>query len=271
MLRMSMFLIGSDVYELIQGLKRKKLNKSFEPKISVIIPAYNEAGSIVRALKSIVESSYSKDKLHVVVVDDGSTDSTFSEASRYSESQKEVEIEVVHQENAGKANALNYGIKHFAKGELIMCLDADSYLTSDAISKTAAYFSDPKVVALAANVKIIPRPGLLNLIQKFEYAVSYQMKRAQSLFNIEYIIGGIGSTFRKSILVQVGYYDTNTVTEDIDLTMKVLRGGNKVFRVLYGSDVVAYTEGVLSVVGLIRQRFRWKYGRFSTKLRTPPE
>lgn len=268
LVRMAVFLIGSDMYELLNHLKRKKRVSTGEatsqPDFSVVIPAFNEMGVIERALSSVCVNDYPKDKLQIIVVDDGSTDDTFGVARKFAESQKGVAIEVVRQENAGKANALNFGIKNFARGELIMCLDADSYLAPDAITKTVAYFEDSAVVALAANVKIIKRPGILNLIQQFEYAISYQMKRAQSLFNVEYIIGGIGSTYRKSILVQVGYYDTNTITEDIDLTMKVLRGGNKIFRVIYGSDVVAYTEGVLSVPALINQRFRWKYGRCQT-------
>jgi cellulose synthase/poly-beta-1,6-N-acetylglucosamine synthase-like glycosyltransferase len=128
----------------------------------------------------------------------------------------------------------------------------------------ASYFVDPRVVALSANVKIRPSGKLFNLIQVFEYLVCYQMKRAQTIFNIEYIIGGIGSTFRHSALMRVGFYDTDTITEDIDLTMKLLRLGGKKHRVIYGSDVIAYTESVLDLTGLIRQRFRWKYGRAQT-------
>src|SRR5260221_6595718 len=93
------------------------------------------------------------------------------------------------------------------------------------------------------------------------------MKRAQTVFNIEYIIGGIGSMYRKAMLKKIQYYDTNTVTEDIDLTMKVLQHGNKKNRVIYAADVVAYTESCLSIQALIRQRFRWKWGRYQTFLK----
>ncbi|MEP7162945.1 MAG: glycosyltransferase family 2 protein [Candidatus Moraniibacteriota bacterium] len=126
------------------------------------------------------------------------------------------------------------------------------------------FIEDPRLVALSSNVKIRPMKGLFNFIQVFEYLICYQMKRASTLFNIEYIIGGIGSTFRHSALREVGYYDTDTITEDIDLTMKFIRLGNKEHRVAYGSDVTTYTESVLDLAGLIRQRFRWKYGRAQT-------
>ena len=119
-------------------------------------------------------------------------------------------------------------------------------------------------MAIASNVKIARSGGLLNLIQLFEYVICHQMKKAQTVFNIEYIIGGIGSIFRKSYLQKINYFDENTVTEDIDITMKILRAGNKNVRVLYASDVIAYTQSALTVSDLIRQRYRWKWGRYQT-------
>lgn len=93
------------------------------------------------------------------------------------------------------------------------------------------------------------------------------MKRAHALYNVEYIVGGIGSTFRRSALEAVGGYDTDTMTEDIDLTMKLLRIGNRRHTITYADDVRAYTESVPDFAGLIRQRFRWKYGRCQTFLK----
>jgi cellulose synthase/poly-beta-1,6-N-acetylglucosamine synthase-like glycosyltransferase len=85
---------------------------------------------------------------------------------------------------------------------------------------------------------------------------------------MEYIVGGVGSTFRKSCLQKVGGYDTDTMTEDIDLTVKLIREyGNKKYRIHYAADSVAYTEHVLSFGSLVKQRFRWKYGRFQTLLK----
>ncbi len=114
---------------------------------------------------------------------------------------------------------------------------------------------------MAANVKIRPTSTIFNLIQQYEYIICYQMKRALTVFNIEYIIGGIGSVFRAKALRKVGYYDTDTITEDIDLTMKFLQNGNKKWKVIYGAKVIAQTESVMDLKGLIRQRYRWKFGR----------
>jgi cellulose synthase/poly-beta-1,6-N-acetylglucosamine synthase-like glycosyltransferase len=263
--RMAFFMIGSDFYTVRHALhKRRNKHVVFgPPTISIIVPAHNEENTILRTIRSLQRVKYPKDKLEIVIVDDGSTDRTYAIAERY-RLQHNVNFKLVRQENAGKAHALNNGMRNHATGELMMCLDADSSLAPDALINAARYFIDPRVVALSANVKIRPTGKLFNLIQVFEYLICYQMKRAQTVFNIEYIIGGIGSTFRRSALAQVGYYDTDTITEDIDLTMKLLRLGGKDHRVIYGSDVIAYTESVLDLAGLIRQRFRWKYGRAQT-------
>ena len=266
LLRMAMFLIGSDVYGLISA-KRKKNPLQHYPDFSVVIPAHNEETTIIRAIESVVKCHYPEGRKQVIVVDDGSTDNTIKLVSDYVNKHPVDRVILVSQANSGKARALNNGIKNYAKGELVMCLDADSYLDPRALENAARYFAYENTVALSANVKIRKAPGLLNLVQRYEYLVCYQMKRAESLFNCVYIVGGIGSVFRKSALESVGYYDTDTVTEDIDLTMKILQKGNRNLRTLYGADVVAMTEGVMDLGGLVRQRFRWKWGRCQTFLK----
>ena len=267
LIRQTMFIVGSDLYAYKQTKSKKKTKRTILPYVSVIIPAHNEEKTILRAVRSIVRNKYPTNKREIIVVDDGSVDKTAEIIKHYQSVYGVKNLVVVCQEQLGKAHALNRGIIEHANGELIMCLDSDSYLSVDGLKKAVAYFADERVVAMAANVKIIPNPSLLNLIQRFEYIISYQMKRAQTFFNIEYIIGGIGSTFRKSVLEKVGYYDGDTITEDIDLTMKIVQLGNKENRLVYGADVVAYTESVLNISGLLRQRYRWKWGRSQTFLK----
>lgn len=80
------------------------------------------------------------------------------------------------------------------------------------------------------------------------------------MHNCELIVGGVASTYRRTILEEVGYYDTDTVTEDIGLSMKVAALGNRDNRLIYAVDVAAATEGVKDFRTLIRQRYRWKLG-----------
>jgi poly-beta-1,6-N-acetyl-D-glucosamine synthase len=267
LLRLSFLLIGSDLYNIMLHRKLKKhelRSDAFYPMISIIIPAYNEEATVLKTVASILENGYPQNKFEAIVVDDGSSDNTSQVVRNFKEKHAIENLQIVTQENMGKADALNTGIKYFSKGELIMCLDADSFLAKGALKNAANHFQDPKVFAIASNVKVKKGKGFLNLLQRFEYTICYQMKRGLTIYNIEYIIGGIGSTFRKDYLDVIGYYDCNTVTEDIDLTMKMLKHGNKLIRVIYAADVVAYTQSVLSISDLIRQRYRWKWGRYQT-------
>lgn len=263
--RMTWFLIGADVYEIRRHLASKHSKKTkYIPFVSVVIPAYNEERSNHRSLESLIKQTYNHKKYEIIVINDGSNDNTSSIVQTYIDRNPKTDIHLVEQPNSGKANALNNGMKNYAKGEIVVCLDADSAFAPDAIKNAVKYFEDTKVVALPSNVKILPGSGFLNLVQQFEFLISYQMKRAQTVCNIEYIVGGVGSFFRKKILEKINYYDTDTITEDIDMTMKILQLGNKDHRIVYGADVIAYTESVHTVHELIKQRFRWKWGRCQT-------
>ena len=90
--------------------------------------------------------------------------------------------------------------------------------------------------------------------------IGYRSKKFYTITNSEFIVGGVASTYRRSILQQVGYYDTDTTTEDIGLSMKVVALGNRDHRIVYAADVVATTEGAHSFPALLRQRYRWKMG-----------
>ena len=123
------------------------------------------------------------------------------------------------------------------------------------------HFQSTNVVAVAANVRIKRTLNLIELVQYIKYLVGYQLKSSEQVLNLEYIIGGIGSTFRRTIMEAVNLYDT--VTEDIDLTMKLLRKfGNTSYKFCYAFDCVVSTPAVHNFRQLIRQRYRWKFGRF---------
>jgi poly-beta-1,6-N-acetyl-D-glucosamine synthase len=261
LIRMFLFRLGADRFKT---LAPKILDSRRLPSLSVIIPAHNEQGTIIRAIRSVVENGFPPDKLECIVVNNNSTDHTKALVKAYLLNRPYLPLTLLNETTPGKAHALNTGFKA-ATGEVVMCLDADSYLHPGALKQAATPFAlDPSLVALAANVKITPKKGLLNLIQQFEYLVCYQMKRAEYHFNINYIIGGIGSTFRRQTVQALGYYDTNTVTEDIDLTFKLLTQGNLTQKIAYAPEVIAYTEHVPDIKSLIRQRFRWKWGRYQT-------
>lgn len=268
LIRMAGYLISSDAYSIRQIYVRTKRKRWHLPTISIVVPAHNEEKTIERALTSLYESNYPASKFEVIIANDGSTDNTAQIVKDFKKSHKNgCKIRLINRPNKGKAAALNYVMKNCAKGKLVMCLDSDSYLDKQALRNAAQHFKDRGVVALSSNVNIIEDGTLLALVQRFEYLVCYQMKKGQALLGVEYIVGGIGSMFRSTMLKKVSFYDTNTMTEDIDLTMKIIVNKNRNQRVAYAADSIAFTEPAHSFKELSSQRYRWKYGRSQTFLK----
>jgi len=261
LLRLGLLMVGSDVYDIVQTKRSKSFHR---PYIAVIISAHNEELCIIRTLESVLVNTYERKR--VVVVDDGSTDSTYAQLLTFQKRNKSANLTIVRQENSGKAVAINNALKNHTRGSgLVMVLDADSILDKNAIANMVAHFSDKRIVAAAANVKVINSLRPLIIAQRFEYAISHRMKRALTAYNTEYIVGGVGSTFRRRLVQSCGYYDTDTMTEDIDFTVKLIaKKGNRRHKVIFASDVIAHTEGVMTFKSLVKQRFRWKYGRMQT-------
>ncbi|HSX45923.1 MAG TPA: glycosyltransferase family 2 protein [Candidatus Saccharimonadia bacterium] len=265
LLRMAAYLVSSDAYTIRQSLQKRRRSRWHLPTISVLVPAHNEENTIERNLLSLYGSDYPKGKLEVIVVNDGSTDRTEEVVREFKRTHRDrCKIRLINLSNKGKAAALNHGLRRCAKGSLVMCLDSDSFLAPNALRSAAQHFRDSDIVALSSNVNIIEDGTLLALVQRFEYLVCYQMKKGQAFLGVEYIVGGIGSMFRRSMMKKVSFYDTNTMTEDIDLTMKIIVNKEKRQKIAYAADSIAYTEPAHSVGALMQQRFRWKFGRSQT-------
>lgn len=272
LLRMGIFLIGSDIYDIKKSLasRRAKTTTSHKrtrsPLVTVLVPAHNEELTLRRNLDSIYSSSYRN--IELIVINDSSTDRTYNIARYFQRQHKDrfKRVKVFNVHVRGKAPALNAGLR-YAKGSLFMCLDADSALTPRAIEIGVKQFSDPSLGCISSNVKIFPGKGALNLFQRIEYLVCYQMKKTEAVAGIQYIVGGIGSMFRTRLVRELGWYDTNTITEDIDLSMNIISHYGGKYRVGYHPDVITYTEAVHDIRGLMRQRRRWKYGRYQAFLK----
>jgi cellulose synthase/poly-beta-1,6-N-acetylglucosamine synthase-like glycosyltransferase len=264
LIRMMLYLVGAGVYTLRRALSKDRA-LPYQPTVSLVVPVHNEAVVIERTLDCLIKLDYAP--LQIILADDGSTDDTVDRIYAYKRAHDPGDVLQVftQQPNGGKAHVLNQAIRAMATGELVMCLDGDSVLAPDAVTKAVAHFRDPRIVASSSNVSILPNGRLLGLVQRYEYLICHQMKKAHNAFNVEYIIGGIGSMFRRSVLDEVGSYDTNTMTEDIDLTLKIIaRKGSRGRSIAFAHDSVAYTEAVPSFRSLVRQRYRWKYGRLQT-------
>ena len=245
--------------EAIQDSKRMKPIK--KGLVTVCIPAHNESLVIERCLDSIGKSTYPK--IQILVADDASSDGTKQIVRDYQHRHPEVDVRVFRmRQNVGKARALNVVLRRHGQGEFVMSIDADSLIAPSTIMNAVRYFSNPDIAGVAANVQILDEATVLGMLQKFEHMVGYRSKKTYSLMNCEFVIGGVASTYRMDVLRQVGFYDSDTVTEDIGLSTKIVCLGNRHHKMVYAADVVAMTEGVANFKTLVRQRYRWKYGSF---------
>lgn len=261
------YLVGAQIYDVIRLKKQlqhwRALHEGasgYRPLVTLVVPAHNEEQVIVRTLESIERSEYRK--LQVIVVDDASKDATSALVRHFQQEHPTLNLRLLHKRrNGGKGRALNDALRRYARGELVMTLDGDSVILPDTVGNAVAYFTDPSVVGVAANVQVMEEYTVLGMLQKLEHMVGYSAKKAYTLLNCEYVVGGVASTYRLDVLRQVDFYDTDTLTEDIGLSIKIINhAGNRARRIIYGADVVALTEGVATYKALFKQRFRWKYG-----------
>jgi poly-beta-1,6-N-acetyl-D-glucosamine synthase len=225
------------------------------PMITLVVPAYNEGLVIQAAIRSLLELDYPN--FEVLVIDDGSTDDTYEKALTVAREQTAIPVRVITKRNGGKAEALNTGMAA-ARGEFILNMDGDSKLSNNTLRACIKHFENPRIGAVAGNVKVINRENIWSRIQALEYVEGLAMARkAQSFMRSVNIIPGPLGVFRKSVLQQVGGYDHDTFAEDCDLTLKLLMQG---WHIAYEPSAIAWVETPSRLLDLLKQRYRWTRG-----------
>lgn len=230
--------------------------EDYRPRVTVVIPAFNEEKVIAKTIRSVISQNYSN--LEVIVVNDGSTDSTDEKIQKFAESGK---VKEVWQLNQGKAVALNTGISR-AKGEIIVIVDADTQILPYCIENLVSRFSDPKVGAVCGNVKVGNIKSILTALQEIDYRMAINLeRRAYDFLNSIFVVPGALGAWRKKAIQEAGYFSNITLTEDAELGMKIRKLG---YKIVYEADAVGLTEAPISWNKLIRQRFRWTFGVLQT-------
>ncbi len=230
---------------------------SYRPKVAVLIPAYNEEKVIERTIRAALNSNYPN--VRVIVIDDGSRDRTLEVARQaFSAEEAAGRVLILSKKNSGKAEALNYGIEYLRDAEIFVGIDADTIIAPDAISRLVPHFINPKIGAIAGNAKVGNRVNLWTRWQALEYITSQNFeRRALDVLGAVSVVPGAIGAWRVSAVREAGGFHLDTVAEDADLTMALLRRG---YRVEYEDMALAYTEAPTNANGLMRQRFRWSFG-----------
>ncbi len=223
----------------------------FTPSVSVVVPAYNEEVGIERAVRSLAASDYPH--FEILVVDDGSIDRTAEIVTSLGLDR----LRLIRQDNAGKASALNTGMR-FSDGQVIVMVDGDTVFEADTIRNLVRPLADPVVGAVSGNTKVGNRRGLLGRWQHIEYVTGFNLdRRMYEVLQFTPTVPGAIGAFRREALEDVGGMSGGTLAEDTDVTLAIGRTGR---RVMYAEQARAWTEAPSTLGGLWRQRYRWSYG-----------
>jgi len=244
--------------------KRKEILPEFSkiendkiPFVSVIIPAFNEEKGIARTLESAIGLDYPKDKIEIIVVDDGSKDDTYKIASKF----KSKSVRVYRLEkNQGKGAAMNYAIKK-AKGEIIVTMDADKLIVKKGTLKhMISNFKDPKIMCVAPMIAIYKPKGILGRVQQVEYMLGVFLRKAFASMNAIHITPGAFSVYRKSFFDKYGGFDAGNITEDMEMALRIQYN-----HYIIENDTMSlvYTPAINKFVPLYKQRRRWYVGLLS--------
>ena len=244
------FILFTCVIIIISLFKKPKYS-FYKPKVSIIVPAHNESKNIATCLKHIHASRYPVELYEVIVIDDGSTDDT----AKIVKSFKDVKLLYTH--HKGKSAALNFGIK-YCKHELILMIDADTMLHPDALQKLVLPFKDESVGATIGTYKVGNRKNMLTAFQAIEYSYNNLIRMGFSrVFHDSVWFYGAMSCYRKSALDQSGYMFSDTLTEDMDVAIRLQ---NKGYNIIHVYDAFSTTQVPETIHGFFKQRIRWWTG-----------
>ncbi|MEX0932438.1 MAG: glycosyltransferase [Parcubacteria group bacterium] len=223
------------------------------PTVTVIIPCFNEEKTVIRTVESVLGLDYPREKLFLILVNDGSNDGTLAALNKFGSLPN---VMIINKENGGKHTAVNAALEH-VHTDLVGCLDADSFVSQDALEKIIPYFDDHSVMAVTPSIKVYEPNSFLQYIQKMEYSWSIFLRRMLASLGALYVTPGPFSIFRSRVFKELGGYKYAHMTEDMEMAMRMQKHRYKIVN-SHGAHVYTVTPATLK--GLIKQRSRWAYG-----------
>lgn len=245
--------VGSMFLFLYFGISEQKTPLLKEwPLVSVIIPNYNGERHLLECVEAVKRMKYSRG-FEILVVDDGSTDNSIALLKRV----KGIKL-IAKKENEGKAAALNTGLKN-ASGELVACIDSDTFPSDNCLMEMIPLISDPKVGAVIGAVRVFNSNNLLERIQEVEYFSALTFYQAAlAVINAGFVTPGPMSVYRKKLLLDLGGYALDNITEDMEIALRIQRAG---YEIRAASKAQIFTIVPSTVSHWFRQRLRWYRGK----------
>jgi biofilm PGA synthesis N-glycosyltransferase PgaC len=236
------------------------------PAVSLLVPCFNEGDNVEETIDYLAHQQYPE--FEIIAINDGSTDDTGAILDRLAE--KHPRLRVIHLAgNQGKAMALRMGTLA-ANHEFLICIDGDALLDIHATSWIMRHFvNGPRVGAVTGNPRVRTRSTLLGKIQVGEFsAIIGLIKRAQRIYGRVFTVSGVVAGFRKSALHQIGYWNLDMVTEDIDISWNLQLNR---WDIRYEPNALCWILMPETLRGLWRQRLRWAQGGMEVFLKYLPE
>jgi cellulose synthase/poly-beta-1,6-N-acetylglucosamine synthase-like glycosyltransferase len=224
------------------------------PTVTIAVPCYNEAATIESTIESLQQIDYPKDKITIFLIDDGSTDNTWSVLQKFKTYPR---IRLFQKENGGKHTALNLALQ-YTTSEFFGCLDSDSFVDPQALKRIMALFeADPNTMSVAPAIRVNNPDNILQKAQKVEYDMSIYIKKMIGFIGGINVTPGPFSIFRKKVFDDLGPYVKAHNTEDQEIALRMQEHG---YKIDHCPDAYIYTNAPATVPKLYRQRIRWTYG-----------
>lgn len=250
-----------EVFLLMTFLEKKPSKKTADrpthyPTVSMLVPCFNEEATLAGTLDSLLALEYPKEKLEIVVIDDGSRDRTASIARAYAAEHPRL-ITFLQKQNGGKYTALNLGIER-SRGEIIGCLDADSFAAPDALVEAVKRFEqDPSVMAITPAMKVHEPRKVLELMQNVEYTFGIFYKKMFDNLSAINVLPGPFSLYRRDVFAKIGLFRHAHNTEDMEIAFRMHANHLKIVN---AHTALVYTTVPKTVRALLKQRTRWSQG-----------
>tara|TARA_Y100000310_G_C20700547_1_gene829426 strand:+ start:2664 stop:3929 length:1266 start_codon:yes stop_codon:yes gene_type:complete len=253
-----LYLVSFYVISLNKYYKKEEPGPKEDKSVSIIIPMYNEKKSAAKTIETALALNYPDKLLEIIVVDDGSTDNSLEIAKKYENLslKKGKIVRVFSKKNGGKGSALNYGISKSRK-EIVVSMDADSFVDPEALRKMMGFFTSKKVMAVTPSMGIYKPKGIWRRVQQIEYYMSVFLRKSFAVIDAIHITPGAFSAYRREFFVKYGGYDEHTITEDLEIALRIQ---SNMYVIENCPKAVVYTIGPGKFRELFVQRRRWYTG-----------
>lgn len=224
------------------------------PTVAIIVPCWNEESTVKGTADSLLALDYPKERLRIMLVNDGSTDNTKQIMNAY---QNHPQVTVIHKENGGKHTAINLGIEKAHDAEIVGCLDADSFVAPDALKEAISSFDDPAVAATTPAMSVYKPKNIIESMQNAEFILGIALRHILAAVNGLYVTPGPFSLYRRDVVLTLGGFRFGNQAEDMEMALRIQRAGLAIDN---APRARVYTKVMKTVPSLVKQRTRWTSG-----------